>query len=65
MSDLGGNTADVEAGAAEGGALLDAGGLEAQLRRLDGRHVAAGAAADDHDVVLLRSRRRQASGEGG
>ena len=32
-------------------ALLDAGHLEPELGRLDGGHVAARAAADDHQIV--------------
>ncbi|MNY48006.1 hypothetical protein D3C86_1833090 [compost metagenome] len=53
---LGGDAAHVEAGAAEAGlaflvrAVVDAGGLEAELARANGRHVPAGAAADDHYV---------------
>jgi len=53
---LAGNAADVGAGTAQGGAtlgilgLVDASHVEAELRRADGRDVAAGAAADDHDV---------------
>lgn len=62
---LGRNTADVEAGPAEGAALLDAGGLEPELGRLDGRHVAAGATADDDDVVVVGSPGGEAPGEGG
>ena len=38
---LGGNAPDVEAGAAEGAALLDAHRLEAHLRCLDRRHIPA------------------------
>lgn len=52
---LGGDASDVEARAAEGSSLLDAGGLEAQLCGLDGRHVASGPAADDDHVVLFGS----------
>ena len=48
---LAGDAADVQAGAAQGGALLHAGGLQAQLRGADGAHVAPRAAADDDDVV--------------
>ena len=48
---LGRDAADVEAGAAEGGALLDHGHLQAQLGRADGAHIAAGAGAD-HDQVV-------------
>ena len=51
---LGGDAADVEAGAAEGGALLHHGHLHAELRRADGAHVAARAGADDDQVVRSR-----------
>ena len=51
---LGGNAADVEAGAAMAGALLDHCHLEAQLGRADGADIAAGAGADDGDVELVR-----------
>ena len=44
------DAADVEAGAAEGGALLDAGDLHAELRGADGADIAAGAGADDDDI---------------
>lgn len=64
MIDLGRDASDVETSAAEGAALLDAGCLEAELRGFDGGDVAAGAAADDDDVVFLRSRSRSESPEG-
>ena len=48
---LGRDAAPVEARAAERGRALDAGRPEAQLGGADGRHVATGAGADDHDVV--------------
>ncbi len=48
---LGGDAADVEAGAAVGGALLHHGHLQPKLRGADGAHVAAGAGADDDQVV--------------
>src|SRR6185437_5073971 len=48
---LGRDATDIETSAAETAALLDAGGTEAQLRCADGGDVAAGAAADDDDVV--------------
>ena len=48
---LGRNAADIEAGAAEGRALLDHGDLQAELRRADGADIAAGAAADDDEIV--------------
>ena len=51
---LGGDAADVEAGAAEGGALLDHGHLQAELRRPDGAHIAAGAGADDDQIERPR-----------
>jgi hypothetical protein len=47
---LGGNAAPVEARAAEL-ILLDHGGLEAELRGSDRRHVASGAGADDDDLI--------------
>jgi hypothetical protein len=47
---LAGNAADVEAGAAEGGAFLDEGDLEAELGGAEGADVAAGAGADDDEV---------------
>src|SRR5258707_14241067 len=48
---LRGDAADIEAGAAEPVAALDAGGLQAELRCADRRDVAARAGADDDDVV--------------
>ena len=48
---LGGDAADVEAGAAEGLALLDDGSLQAELRRPDGADIAARAGADDDEIV--------------
>ena len=45
------DAADVEAGAAEGRALLDHRGLQAELRRANGADIAAGAGADDDEVV--------------
>ena len=45
------NAADVEAGAAEGGALLDHRDLHAELRRADRADIAAGAGADDDEIV--------------
>src|SRR5690606_1250145 len=50
---LGGNAADVEAGAAERRALFHAGDLEPELRRADRADVAAGPGAD-HDEVVSR-----------
>ncbi len=52
---LGGHAADVQAGAAQRGALLDQGGLEAQLAGADGGVVAARPAPDDHHVIGLGS----------
>ena len=45
------NAADIEAGAAMGLALLDDGGLEAELRCPDGADIAAGTGADDDEIV--------------
>ena len=45
------NAADIEAGAAEGGALLDHRGFQPELRRANGADIAAGAGADDDEVV--------------
>ena len=56
---LGRDAADVEAGAAEAGLALpvlpvvDADGLEAELRGADGGDVAARAGADDGDVETV------------
>ncbi len=50
---LGRDAADIEAGAAERAAHFDAGGLEAELRRLDGADIAARTAADHHHVECL------------
>jgi len=47
---LGGNAADIEAGAAQRVALLDAGDLEAELRRADRAFISA-RARPDHDEV--------------
>ena len=51
---LGGNTADIEAGAAQGPPLFNTGDRQAELTRADRRVVATRPAADDHHVVLLR-----------
>ncbi len=51
---LGGNAADVETGAAQGRAAIDAGDPQAELRRPDGADIAAGAAPDDDEIVWLR-----------
>ena len=45
------DAADVQASAAEGGALLHHRGLHAKLRRANGADISAGAAADDDEVV--------------
>ena len=45
------DAADIEAGAAEGRVLLDHRDLHAELRRADGADIAAGAGADDDEVV--------------
>ena len=50
---LGGNAPDIETGAAEGRALLDERGLEAELRRANGAHIAAGSGADDNQIIML------------
>ena len=56
---LGRNAAHVQAGAAECrlvlfvDALLDAGGVEAQLRAANRGDVTAGAATDDDDIVFI------------
>ena len=49
---LGRDAAAVRAGAAELGILLDAGDLHPELAGADRRDVAAGTAADDHQVVV-------------
>ena len=50
---LGRDAAPQQAGAAERLLLLDDRDLEAELRGADGGHVAAGAGADDDDVVFV------------
>src|SRR5262249_43762725 len=50
---FGGDAADIEAGAAELVALLDQGGLEAELGAARGAVVAARPRADDDDVVAI------------
>ena len=47
------DAADIEAGAAEGRALFNDGGLQAQLGRADGADIAAGTGADDDEVVFV------------
>ena len=62
---LGWDASDVEAGPAEGAPLLDAGGLEPELRGLDRRHVPSGPAAHhDHVALLARRRVRPPGGHG-
>ena len=46
-----GDAADVEAGTAKGLATLDAGNLEAELCCADGADIAAGAGADDDQII--------------
>src|SRR4051794_486836 len=48
---LGGNAADVEAGTAEGLVFLDHRHLHAKLCRADRADIAAGAGADDSEIV--------------
>lgn len=50
---LGGNTTDVETGAAESATFLDAGGFETKLGSFDGGDVPAGSTTDDDDVVVI------------
>ena len=45
------HAADIEAGAAERRVLLDHGDLHAELRRADRADIAAGAGADDNEIV--------------
>ena len=59
MSSLGRDAANVEAGAAQRSVLLHAHRLHAELRRLDGAHVAARPGAD-HDEVDIAARRVKA-----
>ena len=44
------NAANVEAGAAESGALVNESDLEAELGGAEGAHIAAGAGADDDQI---------------
>ena len=48
---LGGDTAHVQAGAAQGFAAFDAGGFQAKLGAADGCDIAAGAGTDYDDVI--------------
>ena len=60
---LGGNAAPVEARAAEHGLPLDDGGRQAELRGADRGDVAAGAGADDDEIVAIGHQgRRRAAG---
>jgi hypothetical protein len=47
---LAGDAADVQAGAAKGGAFFDKSDLETQLRGAEGAHVTAGSGAEDGNV---------------
>ena len=51
---LGGNASPDQAGAAERFLFLDDGGLQAQLRRANGRDVATGSRANHHNIELVR-----------
>lgn len=64
QSYLRGDATNIKTSATERATLLDAGGLEAELRSLDGGNVAARTTADDDDVVLIGSR-SESSGEVG
>lgn len=55
-NDLGGDATNIETSTTESPALLDAGGFKAKLSSLDGGDIASRAAADDDDVILIRSR---------
>jgi hypothetical protein len=59
------NAADVEAGAAEGGAFLDERDLEAELRGAEGAHVAAGAGADDDKIEGVMGKGHEGIGSEG
>jgi hypothetical protein len=50
---LGGNAADVQAGAAEESVFFDERGFQAVLAGADGGGVSGGAAADDGDVIIV------------
>jgi len=50
---LGRNAADVQAGAAQGAALFNAGDLQAQLSSADGGDITAGTAADDDHIKRI------------
>ena len=62
---LGRDAADVEAGAAMGLALFDDGGLQAELGGADGADIAAGAGADDNEIVGHKFLREKAAMPGG
>ena len=49
---LGRDAADVQAGAAQRVAAFDHGGFQAQLGAADGRHIAAGACAEDDHIII-------------
>ena len=61
---LGRDTADVQARAAQRLAPFDTGGFEAQLGTADRGHIAAGAGADDDDIVAGHGRSPWWSGMG-
>ncbi len=50
---LGRNAAHIQAGAAQRLARLDTGRLQTQLACADGAVIAAGAAADNHHIILI------------
>ena len=62
---LAGNAADVEAGAAERGAFLDEGDLQAELLGAEGAHIAARAGADDDEIEFRRHEEETAKGAKG
>ena len=53
---LGGDTAHVQTGAAEGFCHFHAGGFQAQLGAAERRHIAAGAAADDNHFIITHGK---------
>jgi hypothetical protein len=52
---LGRNATDVETSTTESAAFLDTSGFETKLRGFDRGYVTTGTAADDDDVVFIRS----------
>ena len=52
QKNLGGNAADVQAGAAEKRILFDDGGLQSPLARANRGDVSAGSAPDDHEIIF-------------